>query len=364
MSLLPTNQEVEQYLFRRGGKYPVIGAIISVVHIIFLFFFHRIGILPMVIYNLISICGYLFFSAEAYKGNRIIEFFIYSILEIPLHAILATMYVGWNYRFMLILLGTIPFVYYFVIFINQFKRTIITPTIISIIYCFLYVGVRIYCSYYDPLITKIRGNAGLEQFYIYFNTLLTFISLITFNIFIAVEYNYINKKLLSENSQLDVYATFDPLTDLLNRRSTDTQLKFLFDNHYHEEDSFSIIMCDIDKFKSVNDTYGHDAGDYVLKEVAWILKDTVRDGDIVGRWGGEEFLILLNGNKASATVLAERIRSTVEAHTYNYKNHSLKVTITLGVSSYRANTDIDSLIKSADQKLYRGKENGRNQVVS
>ena len=355
---------LEQFLFRRGGKYPAIAGAIALIHVIYLFFFQRIGLFPMLLYNIISICGYLFFSAEAYKGNKIKGFFFYTVIEIPLHASISTIYIGWNYRFMLILMTSITIIFYFVLFIEDFKRPIIFTTFISILYFACYVGVRIYCSIHEPLFSDYRHNDSLEIFFTYFNTCIAFIGLIFFNVLLAIEFGYIKNRLVSENSKLDNFASFDPLTNLLNRRSTDDKLKQLFDAHYHDEDAFSIIMCDIDKFKMVNDTYGHDAGDYVLKEVARILKDTVRDGDIVGRWGGEEFLIIVNSNKANSAILAERIRAQVEQHTYTYKNIDLHVTITLGVSAYRANTDIDTLIKSADRKLYRGKENGRNQVIA
>ena len=363
MTLFPAVHQIENYLFKRNGKYPVIGITISLVHLVYLFFFQRIGIFEMVIYNIISVCGYIYFSAEAYKGNRIKSFYIFLVFEIPLHALMSTLYLGWNYRFMLVLMGAISILYYFIIFIDSFNKRILIPTVISIIYMVAYVAMRIYCEFNAPLKQNIRYNASYESFFTYFNTIAAWICIIFFCVLNSIEYNYIRNRMLSENTKLDTYATYDPLTNLLNRRSTDVKLRSLFDSHYHDEDAFSIIMCDIDRFKSVNDTYGHDAGDYVLKEVAWILKDTVRDNDIVSRWGGEEFLIIVSSSKANAAILAERIRAQIEAHTYSYKNIDLHVTITLGVSSYHANTDIESLIKSADQKLYRGKENGRNQVV-
>ena len=364
MSVIPSVSSLEQYLFRRDGKYPVIASAISVIHVVYLFLFQRIGLFPMLLYNVICIAGYLIFSAEAYKGKNIKGFFFYIIIEIPLHAILSTIYVGWNYRFMFILLSSIAIIFYFVLFIDNFKHPILFSTIVSILYSSAYFIIRIYCEYYPPLYSHYRNIEKTEHFFTYFNLAICFTCVIFFDILLAIEYSYVKNKLVSENSKLDNFATYDPLTNLLNRRSTDAKLKVLFDTHYHDEDAFSVIMCDIDKFKSVNDTYGHDCGDYVLKEVAWILKDTIRDGDVVGRWGGEEFLIIVNSNKANAAILAERIRSQVERHTYTYKNLDLHVTITLGVSSYRAGTDIKTLIKSADQKLYRGKENGRNQVIA
>lgn len=357
-------QKIEQFLFRRGGKYTVIAGSICIIHLIYLFFFYKIGLLAMSIYNIFCISGYFFFLAEAYKGNRIKDFSYYILFEIPLHSILCTIFVGYEYNFMLLLITAISIVFYFGLFLDCFKRPIFFSSIVAIIYYILLIGCKHYLSFHTPLYTGFKNANSYSDFFGYFNLSVAIFGITFFNILLAIEYGYIKNRLVSENSKLDDYATYDPLTNLLNRRSADEKLNQLFDAHYHDEDAFSVIMCDIDKFKLVNDTYGHDAGDYVLKEVAWILKDTVRDEDIVSRWGGEEFLIIVNNNKANAAILAERIRAQVEAHTYKYQNLELRVTITLGVSSFHANSDINALIKSADQKLYRGKENGRNQVVA
>ena len=357
-------QKIEQFLFRRGGKYTVIAGSICVIHLIYLFFFYKIGLYAMSIYNIFCISGYFFFLAEAYKGNRIKEFSYYILFEIPLHSILCTIFVGYEYNFMILLITAISIVFYFGLFLDCFKRPVIFSSIVAIIYYILLIGCKHYLSFHTPLYTGFKNANSYSDFFGYFNLSVAIFGITFVDILLAIEYGYIKNRLVSENSKLDNYATYDPLTNLLNRRSADEKLNQLFDAHYHDEDAFSVIMCDIDKFKLVNDTYGHDAGDYVLKEVAWILKDTVRDEDIVSRWGGEEFLIIVNNNKANAAILAERIRAQVEAHTYKYQNLELRVTITLGVSSFHANSDINALIKSADQKLYRGKENGRNQVVA
>lgn len=364
MFKIPSLTETEQYLFRRGGKYPVIGIAVAIIHMLYLFFYYRIGIYWMVFYNIIIISLYLYLAAEAYKGNQIKSFFLFATFEIPLHATLSTLILGFEYQFMLIVICSVVCVFYFVLFVNDFKHPILTPTVIAVLYCILYFSVRKCCEINGTIYSNLRTSESDITFFVYFNTTISFMMIIMFSMLTSIEYGYIKGKLVSENNQLDQFATFDPLTNLLNRRSGNAKLKLVYDKHYHDEDAFSIIMCDIDKFKLVNDTYGHDAGDFVLKEVAWILKDSVRGDDVVCRWGGEEFLVIVNSSKSNAAVLAERIRSQIEAHTYRYNNLELKVTLTLGVSSYHANTDITSLIKSADQKLYRGKENGRNQVVS
>ena len=356
--------EIEQYLFRRGGKYTIIAGAISLIHGLYLFFYFSIGLLPMTIYNIFCISGYIYFAAEAYKGSRIKGFSYYILFEIPIHSILSTIYIGYEYNFMLLLITAISIVFYFVLFMDGFKHPIVFSAIVAILYYLLLMGSKYYLTYHTPIYTGYKNANKYLSFFAYFNLTVAIVGITFFNILLTIEYTYVKNKLVSENSKLDNYATYDPLTNLLNRRSADEKLNQLFDTHYHDEDAFSVIMCDIDKFKLVNDTYGHDAGDYVLKEVAWILKDTVRDEDIVSRWGGEEFLIIVNNNKANAAILAERIRAQVESHTYKYNNLELHVTITLGVSSFHANSDINALIKSADNKLYRGKENGRNQVVA
>jgi diguanylate cyclase (GGDEF)-like protein len=125
-------------------------------------------------------------------------------------------------------------------------------------------------------------------------------------------------------------------------------------------------MCDIDKFKSVNDNYGHQAGDSVLKEVARLLKEEAREIDRVGRYGGEEFLLILQGTVLDAAVtFAERLRQKVEGHIFAYTGGTLRRTISCGVaaSPHPRVKDQEALLKAADEALYVAKETGRNRVV-
>ena len=125
-------------------------------------------------------------------------------------------------------------------------------------------------------------------------------------------------------------------------------------------------LVDIDHFKKVNDTYGHDEGDKVLKEVAKVLADKVRDTDligskIVGRYGGEEMSILLpNTDLEGAKIVGERLRKSIQEE---FKGTKTKITISAGVSTYNPEESIEQLYKSADEKLYRAKDQGRNKVI-
>jgi diguanylate cyclase (GGDEF)-like protein len=122
------------------------------------------------------------------------------------------------------------------------------------------------------------------------------------------------------------------------------------------------MMCDIDHFKMVNDTYGHEAGDIVLKEVANLMKNTFRASDIVGRFGGEEFVVFFtNTDMAGAQVAAEHFRQAVEQAHIEAEGKHIPITISLGITNTQ-NDDLLRLVKEADLALYYSKENGRNQV--
>ena len=126
----------------------------------------------------------------------------------------------------------------------------------------------------------------------------------------------------------------------------------------------SIIMCDIDHFKRVNDTYGHNAGDAVLEHVANILKDCVRESDTVYRWGGEEFIIFLaKANLDQSAMVAERMRKRIEDSTCTFEGTDIKITMSFGCSEMTPDISVEENIKIADTRLYIAKETGRNQVI-
>lgn len=160
--------------------------------------------------------------------------------------------------------------------------------------------------------------------------------------------------------QMEALANIDGLTGLLNRRAFSAQLNAARDRG----GLLSLILCDIDHFKAVNDTHGHPMGDAVLREVSQTLRRTLRSADVVGRYGGEEFAVLLEGaSQRAALETAERLREAIAALTFQPPGGLLRVTLSLGVASaLPEDTDAEQLIKRADQALYRCKAEGRDCV--
>jgi len=175
------------------------------------------------------------------------------------------------------------------------------------------------------------------------------------------------EKLRRDNAHLYTLATTDPLTHTQNARSFRDILEHEFKASRRYEHELSLIMVDVDHFKVINDTHGHPSGDYVLKELAVILKGSVRDSDVVARVGGEEFAILLpRADRKQARKFAERIRKEVASHRFVVHGAEIHVTISLGLACFPNDPEIadaSMLVYFSDQALLIAKESGRNRCV-
>jgi polar amino acid transport system substrate-binding protein len=167
-------------------------------------------------------------------------------------------------------------------------------------------------------------------------------------------------KLQALNKELEQLSNTDPLTGIANRRS----LNHAFEKEINRADryrsTFSAVMLDVDHFKEINDNFGHHAGDHVLKAIADLVGTTIRTNDLVGRWGGEEFVILCpETDQYGALQLAETVRQKIQSHDFGIP---LRITASLGIAEYREGLSLDELIKTVDTALYDAKKAGRNQV--
>jgi diguanylate cyclase (GGDEF)-like protein len=164
-------------------------------------------------------------------------------------------------------------------------------------------------------------------------------------------------------SRLEEMATTDKLTGLANRQAFDVLMPQVMSETRRHGNPLCAVLIDIDHFKDVNDRHGHLAGDKVLRTVAGVIKSRLRASDIISRWGGEEFLVVLkNINLEQAGQLAEKIRSAIEQTVTAQKDRTIMVTASLGVAAYEQGDTPDRLLARADKALYRAKEQGRNRV--
>ncbi len=239
------------------------------------------------------------------------------------------------------------------IIISIFKeRTRIFYLFIMIILLISLLGLE---SYYP----KIFFHLSKEQCAI--NIFLSFVIATFFLIFLLVLFV---SQLEKQKLEKEVLSKEDYLTGLLNRRGIFEKLDLLLKSLNRRDFIFSIIIADIDDFKKINDTYGHITGDWVLKEVAKRISESLRAGDILGRWGGEEFIIILPyADLENAMEVGERIRQHLSKTPIEYKDNVIHITITLGVGEYNGELSLNKNLTLIDDALYRGKAKGKNCVI-
>lgn len=166
------------------------------------------------------------------------------------------------------------------------------------------------------------------------------------------------------NQQLDLDSRTDALTGLFNRRHMTEKIQAEFERFHRNGRTFAIIIADLDYFKQINDTYGHNGGDFLLRAAAAELRNTVRAYDTIARWGGEEFLCLLPETEANTAItIAERMRSVIASQTFIWEGVAIPIRMTFGIAIVRDGDTAEQVIHRADQALYKGKESGRNKVV-
>ena len=185
--------------------------------------------------------------------------------------------------------------------------------------------------------------------------------------FLSALYEYSREKsykqALALSEKYQRLAHLDPLTQLSNRRDALAIFKREKARTARSKEPLSIILCDVDYFKKINDKFGHNAGDVVLIALAEIFTKSMRDQDCVARWGGEEFLFILPQTEAkSANIFAEKIQEKLQHHLVNYENENISVRVSMGIEELKENQTIDEMINNADKHLYQAKNSGRNQI--
>ncbi len=172
-----------------------------------------------------------------------------------------------------------------------------------------------------------------------------------------------NIKIIEQYEKIKILTLTDPLTNIHNRRFFFEVAPKLYGLSFRNNNPIAVAMLDIDHFKNINDSYGHNIGDTVIKTIAGVLRNRFRETDVVARFGGEEFCVFLNNSDAnSAFITAEELRKKIEKIKFKIQNNSISVTISIGICSDKT-LSLNDMIKQSDQNLYKSKETGRNKTT-
>ena len=315
------------------------------VDVAFFFIFHFLGSPILAWVNVVSVAMYVVaYRALGKKRNSLAITLIWA--EVILHAALGIILIGWDSGFHYYLLVFIP-----ALFVSMRLKGAILALVALWGY---HVGLYILMWVIEPM-QPIEPGALLAVY--------LFNLTVVFSMFSYLSFFYLSM-VTSANRKLQKLATTDPLTRLFNRRHMTHMARKEMSKYERSGHPVSFIILDIDHFKMINDQYGHEAGDYVLQEVARVIQEHVRTQDLIARWGGEEFLVILpDTTLQDAQAGAERIRRGLLAHEWLTPDGKIiELTISAGVSEYRPDDDFNSAINRADHALYRGKDGGRNRV--
>lgn len=333
-------------LFRKLMLQVVVIAAIAHVAFASLFYLNHISLLAEVNVASVILYGLIFLMLKADVHHAVI--WILVIGEIVGHAVLAVYLIGWGSGFHFYVMLISP-----VMMLSPIKKTSIKALVVLVMmtfYIFMDHGFRNEEPVFEVHFVVLDGLY-------YFNLCVVLLMMIFLT---GVYYHLVT----SSQKKLKEMATTDSLTGLHNRRSIEQAASSAIENHKRNDVAVSVLLCDLDKFKQVNDEYGHQVGDQVLKAFSSLIEDAIRCGDYAARWGGEEFLLLLPNTKAEmAFIVAERIRQQFEQLVVVESLEDLRVSVTIGISEFYAGDTFDHFVARADEALYRGKNLGRNQVI-
>ena len=277
-------------------------------------------------------------------------------------AIINEVILGRDSSFSMLAVASIPAIFYFALTWGIYKKKELASFLLSLVPMMIFTLLYVY----DLIQPKALINMKTYVIVVFtaYNFAVTFMVMIGFLMLLHWDMASKTSSLTTRNEALNQEANKDALTGLFNRRYMNVQLEEKMQLLQEEGRIFGIIICDIDNFKKVNDSFGHESGDDVLVNVARVLMSSLRENDAVCRWGGEEFLIAIDGNRKVTIDVAERIRGMIEDMVVISHGYTIKITMTFGVTESTPGLSIDKLVEIADERLYQGKQNGKNQVVS
>ncbi|SEG08850.1 diguanylate cyclase (GGDEF) domain-containing protein [Eubacterium ruminantium] len=325
-----------------------------VTHALYFWLFWASGIKEMMIFNIFSVLFYALMIILARFIKEKINLIYATMFEIVVHASAATIFIGWVPDFGMFLLMIIPLAY---LMPNKNK---IIPFMVMAISLTLY-GVLKYMLLDSNKIVYNIDNSKYIKYFFFVNIAAGSSILVYITIIYMFMKSYLDCKIRVQNEQLRVMASTDPLTRLRNRRDINERLNEISEDSIQTGKHYVVGIADIDNFKRVNDTYGHDMGDVVLARVADILSNALPDKGYASRWGGEEFLFVLpDADIEEGIKTTENIHQHIRSEVFSSEIEDFSVTMTIGICEAFPGKLVDKIITKADQRLYKGKQNGKN----
>lgn len=360
-------KEGEIMVIENRVMFKVMFSAAALMHICFLLMFYNAGTMPLVIFNILSVVLYIggvvltFTSSKIDKHILGMTVTVYA--EVSAHAFLTTLLLGFEPCFLLYSTSILPMCA-FTLFSVEKKKFIRTTTIMCFINTVLIIVTLAIVNKYNALSSyplTFDEIKIMRLINVIFNLALVF----GFSFLFINQINSLLKKLSDTNDQLVYMASHDALTGLVNRRS-------LWDFLYSLQGSgseFCICMGDIDNFKRTNDTFGHDCGDQVLKQVAEVIRNNIGESDIACRWGGEEILIIMISSRSENFERVSKMRRQISELDIWHEGKPVPTTMTFGFADSsecqnQNEIDLEGLISLVDKRLYDGKKSGKNVVIS
>ena len=344
-----------QILVRNAFEFTVV--VMALVHALLFVVFLTSEVMPLVTYNLFSVVIYIacFFLC---KTRHILAVYAAIILEVTIYSVVSSYFVGLRCGTFFFLFSIIPIIIYFGT--HLFKGTQRRGVAFMLFLDFVTFAV-LYVCFADIQPVYVVDNV-VKAILVIFSAFAMVFAVMFYNVIYIYTSEHEVTSLELKNMKLSADAQEDALTSLLNRRGFLPVVESLMKDKKHNH--FCVSFCDLDNFKRVNDTYGHDAGDEVLKHVTLLIKKEM-EGCEICRWGGEEIVILMKDYELDkAKEKMENVRKSVETEPTDFFNKHIPITVTIGLAQnkekFKAPEDI---IKVADARMYYGKQHGKNVLV-
>ena len=342
------------------NTFEITAGVMGLVHGGLMLIFLVADVIPLAMFNVLSVVVYLFCFILCRVGH-IMPVYVSIVLEVTFYTVISTYFVGLRCGTYCFLFSIIPIIIYFGSYLIKGKKrwSVILVLILNFL-TFVVLYIRFFNA--EPV---FQVSPDIMLVLVVYSAFAMVFSILFYNaIYIYSSENQLSI-LQQENRQLSADAHEDALTSLLNRRGFLPLIRSLMEPKSGRRTIFCIAFCDLDDFKRVNDSYGHEAGDEVLLHATKMIQQELPGSDIC-RWGGEEFVILLKDcDILTARSKVERLRKTVESNPTEFVGKQIFVTMTIGLEenleSYKNPEDI---IKKADERMYYGKQHGKNILVS